>query len=81
MLKKFLGILVNPKGSRKPKSWKKYEKKWGRKGKKMGKEKEKKEKGESDFFLLIYGNLLLIIVYLRNISWSIKGKMAAGEKI
>ena len=48
---------------------------------KKGNKKEEKEKGESDFFLLIYGTLLLIIVYLRNISWSIKGKMAAGEKI
>jgi len=47
---------------------------------KKGKEKEEKEKGESNFFLLIYGTLLLIIVYQRNISWSIKGKMAAEEK-
>ena len=35
---------------------------------KRGKEKEEKAKGESDFFLLIYGTLLLIIVYQRNIS-------------
>ena len=35
---------------------------------KRKKEKEEKAKGESDFFLLIYGTLLLIIVYQRNIS-------------
>ena len=35
---------------------------------KRGKEIEEKEKVESDFFLLIYDTLLLIIVYLRNIS-------------
>ena len=38
------------------------EKEGKRKKGKRGKEKEEKEKGESDF-LLIYGTLLLIIVY------------------
>ena len=35
---------------------------------KKEKGKRRKGKGESDFFLLIYGTLLLIIVYSRDIS-------------
>ena len=38
------------------------------KKKEKGKRKKGKGKGESDFFLLIYGTLLLIIVYQRDIS-------------
>ena len=48
----------------KMRQWGKRRKKGKEKGKmKKGNKKEEKEKGESDFFLLIYGTLLLIIVY------------------